>query len=86
MSAGSLQQYDRHWKQLIGREIKLGYWARRAASRLSDSQIEKAVQAVREDGLFNFARKRAWFDWHRELMSYLLQLPAVRDVVSTGGG
>ena len=81
-SAKSLREYDRRWKQVMGKEIKLGYWARRLAGRLSDSEIERVVQAIRGNGLFAFAEKQARFDWHRGVISYLLQMPVIRDVVS----
>jgi flavin-dependent dehydrogenase len=85
-SAKSLREYDRRWKQVMGREIKLGFWARRLAGRLSDSEIERVVQAVQGDGFLAFAKRRARFDWHREVISYLLQMPGVRDVVSRTAG
>ena len=84
VSASSLREYDRGWKERMGREIKLGYWARRLAGRLSDREIERVVRAVQGDGFFAFAKRRARFDWHREAISYLFQMPGVLDVISDG--
>jgi flavin-dependent dehydrogenase len=86
VSEKSLREYDQRWKQVMGREIKFGYWARQLAGRLSDSQIERAVQAVKGDGFLRFARKHARFDWHREVVSYLLGMPAVREIISSSRG
>ncbi len=86
VSGRSLREYDRRWKRLMGGEIKLGFWARRLAGRLSDTEIERAFQAVQGDGFLSFAQKHARFDWHREVISYLLQMPGVREVVSRSAG
>ena len=81
VSGQSLREHDRLWKRLMAEEIKLGYWARRVASRLSDSQIERLVRAVQGDGFFTFAERHARFDWQRELISYFLQMSSTRDVL-----
>ena len=85
VGAKSLREYDRRWKHLMGREITVGYWARQLAGRLSDSEIERAVEAVKGDGFLPFARKQARFDWHQELIFYLLQMPAFRSTLSSAG-
>ena len=66
----------------MGGEIRLGYWARRAATRLSDADIERVVQAIRQDGLLAFVERHARFDWHREVIGYLLGMPVVRNLLS----
>ena len=40
-SAGMLSRYERKWKKRLGRELKIGYWARRMFERLSDGQIDR---------------------------------------------
>lgn len=81
VSAKFLQDYEVRWKQLMGKEISLGYRARRLASRLSDRDIERIVQAIQGDGLLAFAKKHVRFDWHRETIYYLLQMPAIRNII-----
>ncbi len=86
MHATFLRTYDRRWKSLMGSEIRQGYWARQMAGKLSDSAIEKAIQAIKGDGFLGFAQKHGRFDWHRETIAYLLQMPAVRTVLGSARG
>lgn len=50
----TLARYDRKWKRLLSREIRIGRWARRAFERLDNSQI---------DGLFALARSKGIPEW-----------------------
>ncbi len=69
-SARGLSEYDRRWRRLLGRELRLGRWARRAFERLSDRQMERlmavardgrATQSILDDPGFSF-------DWHGRLI------------------
>lgn len=81
LSSKSLREYDQCWKHQMGREIKLGYWARRLAGRLTDGEITKVIQAIQGDGFFAFAERNARFDWHRDMIFYMLHMPVVRNIV-----
>lgn len=81
VSAKLLREYEVRWKQLMGKEITLGHWARRLASRLSDGDIERIVQAIQGDGFLPFAKRHGRFDWHREAIYYLLRMPTIRNMV-----
>ena len=81
LSAKFLREYDRRWKRSMAREIKLGYWARRYAGKLSDRDIESVVSVIRADGFFPFVRKHGRFDWHRGAICYLLGMPDLRSVL-----
>ena len=36
LSVKNLSRYDREWRRKLGREIMIGYWARKLFERLSD--------------------------------------------------
>lgn len=75
LSQRGLLQYERLWKAKLGKELKMGQWARKIARRLSDKQI---------DNIFKFVEKRASikemleekvkFDYHVGLISLGLKL------------
>ena len=46
LTAGSLALYDRQWKKVLGREIRLGHWGRSLYERLSDNRIEKIFDII----------------------------------------
>ncbi|MEE9173415.1 MAG: NAD(P)/FAD-dependent oxidoreductase, partial [Thermoplasmata archaeon] len=41
LSAENLAEYERRWKKKLGRELRVGYWARKLYERLSDGQIDR---------------------------------------------
>ena len=43
--------YEREWKKKLGRELRVGYWARRFYERLSDRQIEKIFNIMQSSGI-----------------------------------
>ena len=46
LTAGSLSSYDRQWKKVLAREIRLGYWGRKVYERLSDNQIDTLFDII----------------------------------------
>jgi len=71
LSARMLKAYEREWYTLLGRELRMGRWARRAFGILGDRQLSY---------LFGWARRRALaerlardggigFDWHSAAIS-----------------
>ena len=79
LSARALASYERKWKRKLGRELRLGYWARRLYGRLSDKQIDKIFGIVRSSGIDEALLKaeELSFDWHSEAMLRLMGYTAV---------
>jgi len=65
-----LANYEKAWKEKLGRELKIGYFARRLYNRLSDRRINTIFNIVRNNGVHEALLKseRMSFDWHGELM------------------
>jgi len=78
-SAGNLSSYGREWQRRLGRELKLGYRARKLFERLNDNQIDKIFDIIKNSGLDETLLKteNISFDWHSEALSGLLRYKAV---------
>ena len=67
-SARRLAGYERAWKALLGRELRVGYFARLLYSTLADKQIERLLSRVVGDGMCDelLGSRDFSFDWHSE--------------------
>lgn len=85
LSARSLANYEREWKRKLGREIKIGYWARRFCERLSDRQIDRIFEIIKSNGIDEALLKAddLSFDWHGRVMLRLIGHQALSRVVKT---
>jgi len=79
LSVRSLADYERGWKRKLGRELRIGYWARKVYERLSDRQIDKVFDIIRSYRIDEALLKEPElsFDWHGKLVLRLLQHRAV---------
>ena len=66
LSARSLSGYEREWKKKLGRELRVGYWARKVYEHLNDRQIEKIFGIMQSSGILDDLQKAEdlSFDWH----------------------
>ena len=83
LSAKGLANYEREWKKKIGRELKVGYWARKLYERLSDRQIDKMFDIIKNRGIDETLLKMEdlSFDWHSEAVLRLVGYRAVSTVL-----
>jgi geranylgeranyl reductase family protein len=51
LSARSLASYERSWKRTLGRELRVGYWARKLFEHLQDSQVDQLFDIIRSNGI-----------------------------------
>ena len=74
LSAGNLAEYERRWRKKLGRELKIGYWARKIFERLSDRQIDRLFKTVTSKGIDEklLKEKGLSFDWHGKAILRLL--------------
>ena len=71
--AADLAGYERRWRQAVEKEIRVGHYARRMCSRLSDGRIEDLFRLARTDGILPIIRETADFDRHSGLILALLE-------------
>lgn len=79
--AASLAPYRQRWRDRLARELSAGAWARRAAVKCSDAQIDRLVAAVGADGVSGTIQGSARFNWHRQLILTLLQDPGIGSIL-----
>jgi digeranylgeranylglycerophospholipid reductase len=70
LSARTLSEYEKRWKKLLARELRIERCARRAFERLSDRRMERLFRMVQNskatDSLLNAPDFS--FDWHSRLI------------------
>ena len=74
LSARNLAGYEREWKKKLGRELKIGYWARKFYEHLSDRQVDRIFDIIKSNGIDEALLKKddLSFDWHGEVILKLL--------------
>lgn len=84
--AHSLRGYEREWKAVFGRELRVGYYARMLFETLTDEQIERLMIEFLSDGaLEDYVGDDVAFDWHGRVILNLLRHASIRRVLATLG-
>jgi geranylgeranyl reductase family protein len=75
LSARRLARYERGWKKKLGRELTVGYWARRIFERLSEKQVDRIFDIVKSGNIDEamLKAKDLSFDWHSKTIIRLLR-------------
>ncbi|MFC1990959.1 NAD(P)/FAD-dependent oxidoreductase [Chloroflexota bacterium] len=84
LSARRLVRYERGWKRILGRELKIGYWSRKLFERLSDKQIDRIFDIVKANGIDEamLSAKDLSFDWHGRAVLKLLRHTVVSRAIN----
>ncbi len=87
LSARALSSYEIQWKSVLGREMRLGYYARMLYEALGDSQIERLLNTLlgvemQRDFL---ATGEFSFDWHSSIIEKAARHPHVGKVIASFG-
>ncbi|MDD5288995.1 MAG: NAD(P)/FAD-dependent oxidoreductase [Dehalococcoidales bacterium] len=74
LSADALAGYERAWRRKLARELRTGYWARKAYEMLNDHQVDKAFGLLESTGIIEEFRQaeELSFDWHADVVSRLM--------------
>ncbi len=74
LSARNLASYEREWKKKLGRDLKIGYYARKLYEHLSDKRINRIFDIIKSNGIDEALLKAddLSFDWHGEVILRLL--------------
>lgn len=70
-SAAGLRPYERAWQSLLADELSLGLAFRKLYGWLGDRQLDGLLRYIARNGLKELIRRKANFDWHRELITDL---------------
>lgn len=66
-----LAAYDRRWRTVLGREIRMGLRLRRWARRLDDAAIAFFLDLAARNGILETVRRLGTFDWHAPVIRKL---------------
>ena len=85
LSAKSLANYEQGWKSKLGRELEIGYSARRFYERLNDSRLDRIFDIMKFSGIEEAFRKAddLYPDWHGAAMVKLLGRGIVSKLIRT---
>jgi len=74
LSARNLAGYQRAWRRKLGRELRTGYWARRAYEMLNDEQIDGVFDIMASSGIAEELAQAEdlSFDWHGKVISSVM--------------
>jgi geranylgeranyl reductase family protein len=83
LSAKNLASYEREWKKKLGRDLKIGYYARKLYEHLSDTRINRIFDIIKSNGIDEALLKAddLSFDWHGEVILRLLGHQVVSEAV-----
>ena len=78
-SVKRMARYERGWKKKLGRELTVGYWARRIFERLSEKQIDRIFEIVKSGNIDEamLKAKDLSFDWHSKTIIRLVRYQMV---------
>jgi len=83
-STGTLSGYEKEWRRRLGREIKIGTLFRRLAERLTDQEIDDLFRVIQSDGILSALTGKARFDWHKDIIYFILRHPALGRIFLKG--
>jgi geranylgeranyl reductase family protein len=69
LSSAALRHYEERWKGMLGRELRLGYLARRIYEQLGAREVDSLLFLTASNGLL---KEGVRFDWHGDLVARAL--------------
>lgn len=72
---GTLRDYERLWRERIGRELRIGSIFRKIFSCLEDEEIERLIDFVSTSEGHRIVSTKGSFDWHGRLLLEFVRVP-----------
>ncbi len=74
LSGKTLANYQRRWRKKLGRELEIGYYARKFYERLSDRQVDRIFDLIKSHGIDQalLQAEDLSFDGHGEAIMRLI--------------
>ncbi|MFQ5873617.1 MAG: NAD(P)/FAD-dependent oxidoreductase [Dehalococcoidia bacterium] len=84
LSARQLGYYEARWKAKLGRELRVGFYARRLYEALPDRQMERLMDSIAHNGVHRdvIQDRQSSFDWHADLILKGMAHQAIRSVIN----
>lgn len=86
-SARSLSGYEKEWKSIFGRELRIGYYARQLFEMLNDDQIERLLDAfLSGESMKSLIEADDFsFDWHSHIILKALRYKTLAALLMSFG-
>ncbi len=75
LTRDGLSTYEKRWRARLGLDLKIGTLFRRLFSRMADRDVDDLFRTLHTDGLLARMTEKVSFDWHRDLILFLLKHP-----------
>jgi flavin-dependent dehydrogenase len=75
-----LAAYERRWRARLGFDLKLGTLFRRLFARMTDRDVDDLFHTLHRHGLLARITEKVSFDWHRDLILFLLKNPKLAGI------
>jgi flavin-dependent dehydrogenase len=85
LTAHGLAGYERAWRRKLARELRNGYWARKAYELLSDRQVSRVFGLLESTGIIEDVRQseELGFDWHADVVAKLMGQKLLAGAISS---
>jgi len=83
-SASTLSKYEKEWRRRLGGEVRKGTFFRRLYERLNDKEIDDLFRVVQSDGILASVSQKARFDWHKDVINFILRHPELGKIFLRG--
>ncbi len=81
LTRDSLSAYEKRWRARLGIDLKIGTLFRRLFARMTDQDVDDLFRTLQSDGLLARISEKVSFDWHRELILFLLKHPKLARIL-----
>ncbi len=76
-----LSAYEKRWRARLGFDLRIGTLFRRLFVRMTDRDVDDLFRTLQSDGLLARITEKVSFDWHRELILFLLKHPKLARIL-----
>ncbi len=77
----ALVPYEKRWRARLGFDLRIGTLFRRLFARMADRDVDDLFRTIHADGLLARITERVSFDWHKELILFLLKHPKLARIL-----
>jgi geranylgeranyl reductase family protein len=81
LTRDALSGYEKRWRAQLGFDLKVGTLFRRLFARMTDRDVDDLFRTLHADGLLARITEKVSFDWHRELILFLLKHPKLARIL-----
>jgi geranylgeranyl reductase family protein len=81
LSAKTLSAYEKRWRSRLALDLRLGTLFRRLFARMQDQDVDELFRTITSGDLLARLTERVSFDWHREIILFILKHPALARIL-----